>query len=410
MKIAILHYSAPPVVGGVESVIGQHARFMTAGGHEVTLLAGRGGADDTHIRFLQVPEMDSRHPDVLVAKEQLDAGQVTEEFLRLVSRLRDELGDILAGMDVVIVHNIASLNKNLALTAALRELGDREQPPGWILWHHDLAWTTPRYRSELHAGFPWDLLRTDWPGAAQVTVSEERRVELAHLLGLPAARIQVVPNGVDLAQFLKLSEAAQILAAELDLALADPLLLMPVRITTRKNIELGLRALASLRHHFSRARLLVTGPLGPHNPANLRYFESLLSLRAKLDLTHAAHFLAERSSEFVPDEVIADLYRLADALFLPSFEEGFGIPVLEAGLVGLPVFCSDIPQLRALGGEFATYFAPEDPPERVAQLLAGRLDSEPITGLRRRVKAEYTWQRIYTEKIEPLLAATRVSS
>ncbi len=403
MNIGLLHYAAPPVVGGVESVIGQHARLMTGAGHQVTILAGRGGPTDPRIRFIQVPLMDLRHPDVLAVKTQLDAGQVPDLFHELVSALRIVLGRHLAGMDGIIAHNIGSLNKNLALTAALREISDQAGPPAMILWHHDLAWTTPRYRSELHPGAPWDLLRTAWPGVTQVTISEARRAELAELMKIPAEQVQVVPNGVDLAVFLKLSTDTQKIMRSLELDRADPLLLMPVRITGRKNIELALRTLGELRQYFPQAKLLVTGPLGPHNPANLEYFEKLLALRAGLGLNGSAHFLAETSAEFIPDETIADLYRLADALFLPSYEEGFGIPILEAGLAGLPVFCSDIPQLQALGGPFATYFSPEADAHQVAVLVATRLGLEPTFGLRRMVRKEYTWQRIYTEKIEPLL-------
>ena len=42
MKVAILHYSVPPIVGGVESVIAHHARLMSADGHTVRLIAARG--------------------------------------------------------------------------------------------------------------------------------------------------------------------------------------------------------------------------------------------------------------------------------------------------------------------------------------------------------------------------------
>ena len=65
----------------------------------------------------------------------------------------------LKGCDVLIAHNVASLQKNLALTAALHEAYKMPGFPTLILWHHDLAWTTPRYRDELHEGYPWDLLR-----------------------------------------------------------------------------------------------------------------------------------------------------------------------------------------------------------------------------------------------------------
>jgi hypothetical protein len=36
MKIALMHYSSPPVVGGVESVLAHHARLMKKDGHDVT--------------------------------------------------------------------------------------------------------------------------------------------------------------------------------------------------------------------------------------------------------------------------------------------------------------------------------------------------------------------------------------
>jgi hypothetical protein len=41
--IAILHYSAPPVVGGVEAVIAAHVKTFQEAGYPVTVIAGRGG-------------------------------------------------------------------------------------------------------------------------------------------------------------------------------------------------------------------------------------------------------------------------------------------------------------------------------------------------------------------------------
>jgi glycosyltransferase involved in cell wall biosynthesis len=405
MKITLLHYAAPPVVGGVESVIGHHARLMADDGRQVTILAGRGGQSDLRIPFLHLPEADSRHPEVLAVKAELDVGRVTSRFESLVSSLLAALGRLLAGVDVVVAHNVGSLNKNLALTAALQRFSERTGAPRLVLWHHDLAWTTPRYRDELYGGYPWDLLRTAWPGALQVTISEARRQELAGLLRIQPEHIQVVPNGVDVAQFLKLEPASRSLLERLDLLSASPLLLLPVRITERKNIELAIRTLAVLRSQFPAARLVVTGPLGAHNPANTDYFRQLTALRAGLEMQEGVVFLAEVSDEILPDAVIADLYRLADALFLPSREEGFGIPLLEAGLAGLPVFCADIPPLRELGGAFASYFAPDANPYFIAALIRDTLAHDRSFGLRQLVKKDYTWSRIYTGRIRPLLDA-----
>ncbi len=402
MNIVLLHYAAPPVVGGVESVMAQHARLMAGAGHRVCIVAGRGSQTDQHVGFLQVPEVDSRHPEVLSLKTELDQGRVPARFEPFVERIEAALRPIFADADQVILHNVCSLNKNLALTAALHRLSEHATART-ILWHHDLAWTTPRYRAELHDGYPWDLLRTDWPWTEQVVVSGPRRKELAELLGVPPERIHVVPNGLDVNVFLKLDAETAGLVERLHLTAAAPLMLLPVRITPRKNIELALHVLAELCKRYEDAQLLVTGPLGPHNPANRSYFERLLALRSNLQLESAAHFLAEIADHVMPDEVIAGLYRLADLLLLPSREEGFGIPVLEAGLAGIPVFCSDIPALRELGARNLHYFAPDGDPAQIAAQIAEVIGSSQSYALRKRVLNEFTWDRIYGNIIAPLL-------
>ncbi len=305
---------------------------------------------------------------------------------------------------MLIAHNICSLNKNLALTAALHELLTQANAPRVVLWHHDLAWTTPRYRSELHEGWPWDLLRTDWPAATQVVVSTLRQRELSELLHVPPDRIRVVPNGLDIASFMKLEVQTADLVRRLKLLEAEPLLLLPVRITTRKNIELAVRVVAALRSYFSNPTLIVTGPPGPHNPANAAYFERLQNLRAALGLEGAVHYLTELVEGYLPDAVIADFYRLADALLMPSREEGFGIPILEAGLSRLPIFCTDIAPLRELAGNRATYFSPDALPEQVADQIAAHLATDPCYAMGVHVRGAYTWEGVYARDIAPLLA------
>jgi glycosyltransferase involved in cell wall biosynthesis len=404
MRIALLHYAVPPVVGGVERVLAAQANLLADAGHSVQVLAARGEAWRNDIPVHLLPLADSMHPTILEIKVALDAGLAPPAFALVRDTLITALAAALAGVDVLIAHNVASLNKNLPLTAALHALTQQPAAPALILWHHDLAWTTPRYRAELHDGMPWDLLRTDWPWATQVVISAMRRDELAALLGVPASRIHIVPNGVDVETFFKLDDETLPLVKQLDLLEPRPLLLLPVRLTPRKNIALALHMLAHLRTHLPGARLLVTGPLGAHNPANAAYFAELRALRATLQLDDAVIFLAEVYTGFVPDAVLADLYRFADALFLPSREEGFGIPLLEAALNRLPIFCSDIPVLRELAGNDAHYFAPDADPMQVAELVAGSLLAAPTVRFGLRARAA-TWQQVYKQHIAPLLDA-----
>jgi glycosyltransferase involved in cell wall biosynthesis len=269
MKINLLHYSVPPIVGGVESVIEHHASLMANDGHQVQVIAGRGEQADPRVRFITMPRVDSRNPQVLSVKQELDKGVISSRFTSLTADIEADLTPLMAGTDLVIAHNVCSLSKNLALTAALFNLSQKNKTPRMILWHHDLAWTTPRYQDELHPGFPWDLLKTAWPGVKQVVISALRQEELAGLMKLEKSQITVVPNGVDVEKFFKLEQQTRSHVQQLDLMQASPLLLLPVRITPRKNIEFAMRVLGVLRKDFPSAQIVVTGPLGPHNPANV---------------------------------------------------------------------------------------------------------------------------------------------
>lgn len=404
MKIDLLHYSAPPIVGGVESVVGHQAGLIADAGHKVRILAGRGSQTDERVPFVQIPLIDSRSPSIQAVKQSLDQGVVPEQFSPLVEEIFRLLYDTLSDTDVLIAHNVCSLHKNLALTAAIRRVAETRESLRLILWHHDLAWTSSRYLSELHTGFPWDLLRTNWGRARQVVVSELRQRELAELTGIPTQQISVIPNGIDIQGFLDLQAESWSIIERLNLLDAAPLLLLPVRITLRKNIELALQTLARLSEMYPSAMLVVTGPLGPHNPANVDYYESLLALRSALKLEKRAHFLAEIVPGYLPDSVVAQLYRVADALFLPSREEGFGIPVLEAGLAGIPIFCSAIQPLQSLAGKHGIYFDPDIDPGELARRISTQLEGDLVAQMRLKVRQNYSWKQIYQRHIAPLLS------
>jgi glycosyltransferase involved in cell wall biosynthesis len=149
---------------------------------------------------------------------------------------------------------------------------------------------------------------------------------------------------------------------------------------------------------------VVTGPLGPHNGNNLKYFEMLTDLRAQLGLKDSAHFLVELIDSFLPDEIIFDFYRIADALFFPSREEGFGIPLIEAAFSHLPAFCADIPPLRELGLGDAIYFSPDEDPAKIANLLVEYFQSSSAARLSMRVRSSFRWEAIYREYIAPILS------
>jgi len=406
LRIAVLHYTAPPVVGGVESTIYHHARLLAEAGCTVRVIAGRGELFHPDVALDTIPEVDSRHPEVLEAGRSLAKGEVTPRFTVLRDRLVERLHPLLSDVDVCIVHNATTLHKNIPLTAALKQLAD-EPVTRFLSWSHDLAWKDPLYAGDLHSGYPWDLLRSPWRGVRYVAVSAHRRKTMAALLGMPESEIRVIHPGVEIAEFLKLGPLTRRLAETLELRNADPLMLLPSRITRRKNIEFAVRVTAELRRHKPDVALVVTGPPGPHNPANARYLQELRHLRESLDVSGRVHFLHEQGEGGKPlhlsDAVVTDFYQLADLLLFPSFREGFGIPILEAGLARLPIFAADIPPVRESAGDLAHRFDPRGDPARVADAIAEVLEDDRRYLLRRRVLERFTWRAVIRSDILPLL-------
>ncbi len=399
-SIAILHYSAPPIVGGVESTIAAHARLLADHGYPVKIITGRGEQSDPRVPLQVIPTLDSKHPSVLEVNRKLASGIVADEFSSLTTAIIHALKDALTGVDLCIAHNVLTLHKNLALTSALHEIVSM-RAERLIGWCHDLAWVDPVYADEMHDGLPWDLLRRKWDGVHYVVVSEARRKDLAQLLSMSEADIAVVTPGVDVFAFLGIGETAASWANRLKLLEAQPLLLLPARVTRRKNIGLAIEITAALRQLDLNPKLVVMGPLGPHNPANAQYLDELRVLKRQRGVEDGIIFLNEYGA--VDDGARRDLYLLADALLFTSEREGFGIPILEAGLARLPIFCSDIPPFRESALQWAQYFALDQSPADIARQIGHGLDSDARYQLKQRVLREYTWPVIFKDKIEPLL-------
>jgi mannosylglucosylglycerate synthase len=311
-----------------------------------------------------------------------------------------------------VVHNIFTKHFNLPLTAALFRLLDEGLLRGCIAWCHDFSWTSPTSRQRIHPGYPWDLLRTYREDVTYVTISEERRREMAEMFGCSAQEIEVVYNGVDPKVQLGLSQSGWELVQKLDLLAGDINLLMPVRVTQAKNIELALEVTAALKAREIAPRLVLTGPPDPHDEKSMGYYHQLQDRRRSLGIEKEMRFVFESGPKpgepyTIEPETVGELYRLCDVMFMPSHREGFGMPVLEAGLAGLQIVTTDIPAARELAGEEVILIEAGEPAEAIAQRILEWAEGDPVQRLRRRVRQQYTWPALYRRKIEPLLGRGR---
>lgn len=417
LKVALLHYTSPPIVGGVETVMAAHARELAACGYEVTIIAGRRPvSDEAQINLETViePLIDSKNERINAINQALDKGEVPADFVQLENEIFERLQTLLTNFSACIVHNVFTLHKNLALTVALARLA-QTLPVKFIAWTHDLAWTNPLYQPVLYERYPWTLLKTANTKVTYVAISPQRQQEILTTLepGLHAKEVPIVPNGVAVEDFLGIGTVTRqlIKTAGLDEARRTGawLLLLPSRITRRKNIELAIATVAALKQEGRNVRLIVTGPPGPHNPKNDVYVRELVALRQHLGVVAEVIFLMEKWQDAagipldVSDATMAELYRYCDAMLMPSSQEGFGIPLLEAGLTRLPIFCTNLEPFHELADEEATFFEPDANPNQVAQIITNRLNSDPAFRLRQRILTQYTWNSIFRQKIEPLV-------
>jgi glycosyltransferase involved in cell wall biosynthesis len=89
---------------------------------------------------------------------------------------------------------------------------------------------------------------------------------------------------------------------------------------------------------------------------------------------------------YLERRVLAAVYRRAAVVLLPSEREGFGLPVAEAMACGTPVVASDLPPLREVGGQIASYCPVGDVKawtDTVSELLEERRENGEAWAARR---------------------------
>ncbi len=398
-------------------VLAEQARLFAAAGYPTAVVVGREGESQSGLpdstQVILIPEIDSELEENLAVTDELMKEKVTDRFTALQTQIQEALGAVLSPEDVVIAHNVLTMHFNLALVAAVHALKDAGQIQHVIVWCHDITrYVNPHSGAEQRTGGPWELLRRYRPDFQYVAVSSRRQQLLAEILKCDPTAIQVIPNGLQPEVLLGLSELGQHLADDLDWLNLDLMILMPIRITKIKNIEFAMQVTARLKSAGLRPRLVITGPPDPHATDAADYFGSLQALRQQLQLDKEVRFIWEGTARYpspliLESITVAELYRLCDLVLMPSLREGFGIPVLEAGLVARPIFATAIPIVDELQPGFDYLIESGESPESVATRIQTWAAEDATHRLRRRVRSQYTWPSIFARSLEPLIQKVR---
>jgi glycosyltransferase involved in cell wall biosynthesis len=257
------------------------------------------------------------------------------------------------------------------LAVTIHDVYKLEPPaPGEDKWSH--------YQARLRH---WVIYRRVAARAERIlTVSQFSADRIMHHLGVPAARIRVVYNGVSPAFYQPDETPWPGVRGQLGLADGEPFFVYMGGLKAKKN---GGGIIAAWREFESRQQEGKLVILGHHDDAML--------VVAKRDLRRAVF------PGRLADAQMASLLAHSAGLFFPSFYEGFGIPVIEAMAAGAPLVLSDIPALRELARDLAFYVNPHDPSsmaDGLVRCLAAADERGPRTAAGRQLAQPFRWEAV----------------
>jgi glycosyltransferase involved in cell wall biosynthesis len=198
-------------------------------------------------------------------------------------------------------------------------------------------------------------------------VQNPEDLEVLRRLGIPARRLHLLGNGVDLHRFdPSVHSAASALALRQELGLGPEEIVIGAvgRLVREKGYRELFAAYAEVRRDVPGARLVVIGPMEPAKDDALTSTE--------LDAARAAGvmFLGERHD-------VERLYSMMDIFVLASYREGYPRAAMEASAMGCPVVATDIRGCRQVVDDGETgLLVPARDPRRLAAAVT-ELASDP---------------------------------
>ncbi len=234
--------------------------------------------------------------------------------------------------------------------------------------HPALAFASPRNERF----WRWKVRAALWQADLCLTVSQHSKRSIQRVYGLPSHRIAVVPEA----------------PAGIFTPGAGPreeFLLYVGGISPTKNLETLLRAFAA-----SGATRLVL--VGDYQDDRFRTCHTeLAALAEQLGVSDRVQFAG-----YVPDPELAELYRRARLFVMPSWDEGFGLPAIEAMACGAPVLVSRGHALEELVGDAGLLADPHSPDDFRRQIDRALADDALQTDLSQRGStraAGFSWRQ-----------------
>ncbi|MGH2830001.1 MAG: glycosyltransferase family 4 protein [Actinomycetota bacterium] len=379
MRVLLLSWEYPPrIVGGLGRHVWRLATGLAEAGHDVHVVTREHpdapfeeDLDGVHVvRVGEYPPMigfDDLIPWVL----QFNVGVLE----RASALLLEEDIDVVHAHDWLVAYAAASVKNTFGLplvstihaTEYGRHQGNLPGPMNKLI--HQVEWW-----------LTYESRRT-------ITCSRYMNEECRRIFELPAQKMDVIPNGVDLDSFAAPDGVEEFRAKRL--APGEKMIFYAGRLEYEKGVQTVLDALPIVLGR-TPVRFYVAG-IGTHA-------EALREHVTRDGLEGIVEFCG-----FVPDEELRMYYAAADLAVVPSLYEPFGMVALETMAAGTPCIAADTGGLRELVVHEATglRFTPGDPASLAGAMLRllndRRLDKRLTVDARRTLDDQFSWRRIAAE-------------
>jgi glycosyltransferase involved in cell wall biosynthesis len=210
--------------------------------------------------------------------------------------------------------------------------------------------------------------------------SESLRAEIKRYLEVDDTKLKLVYEAVD-HELFRPGDVGEARARVASYGVTKPFVLFVSSMWPYKNTDGLLRAWAHARTELGDRQLAIVGPIRDE-----KYGAALHALVAELGIGGDVVFVGG-----VPLDETVRFYQAADVFVYPSFNETFGLPILEAMASGCPVVTSDASAMPETAGGAAVLADPAEPASiarAILEAIAGR-DRLRETGLRR--AGQFTW-------------------
>lgn len=369
MKIVLDFRKYDGVVGGVEQGVIQLTRYLPTHGHEVVLLCKKKNEADIREMFGQLPNLKIITLDV-------DTHVMSDENAALDT---GGIQDIAERENADVIH--FPYNWSFPET--------KKRPT--VLTVHDVIPFTFREAMDEHTNvhkYKPGITRACELNSAIATVSEFSKRDISEKVGVPIDKIHVIYNGLR-----EVNPEDKALEADLRkrFHLKDRFILNVGGIHERKNIPRLIQAFGGLvKAHGYDGGLVITG-----KASGAPYQDEM---RVLCDAAMNKNDLADRVvfTNFITEAELDSFFRMADILIYPSLYEGFGIPVLEAMKIGLPVVTSQNSAMAEVGGDCALMADPlsiEDMTAKMQELLTNEDMRKDFIARGPAQSEAFTWER-----------------